>query len=74
MIGLRRLRLLSRGLSIKVCSCHQPILTQIIGYLTEADANFDIYPRAATATAYVLTLDAFLPGAATLVGNINLDD
>ena len=47
---------------------HQPILTQIIGYLTEADANFDVYPRAATATAYVLTLDAFLPGAATLVG------
>ena len=47
---------------------HQPILTQIVGHLTEANANADVRPRAAPATAYVLALETFLPGAATLVG------
>ena len=47
---------------------HQPILTQIIGHLTEVNANADVHPRAAPATAYVLALETFLPGAVTLVG------
>ena len=47
---------------------HQPILTQIVGHLTEANANADLQPRAAPATAYVLALETFLPGSATLVG------
>ena len=47
---------------------HQPILTQIVGHLTEANANADVHPRAAPATAYVLALETLLPGAATLVG------
>ena len=47
---------------------HQPILTQIVGHLTEGNPNFDVHPRAVPATAYILRLDAFLPGAATLVG------
>ena len=46
---------------------HQPILMQIVGHLTRANANADVYPRAAPATAYVLALETFLPGAATLV-------
>ena len=46
---------------------HQPILTQIVGHLTEANTNADVHPRAAPATAYVLALETFLPGAATLV-------
>ena len=47
---------------------HQPILTQIIGHLTEGDPWHDVLPRAIPATAYVLQLDTFLPGVATLVG------
>lgn len=47
---------------------HQPILTQIVGHLTEANANADVQPRAVPATAYVLALETFLPGSATLVG------
>ena len=47
---------------------HQPILTAIVGFLTEADANFDVYPRALPATAYHLRLNGVLPGVATLVG------
>ena len=47
---------------------HQPILTDIVGYLTEGQANFDVRPRAVPATAYLLELSAFFPGAATLVG------
>ena len=47
---------------------HQPILTQIVGHLAEGNPNFDVHPRAVPATAYILRLDAFLPGAATLVG------
>ena len=47
---------------------HQPILMQIVGHLTKANANADVHPRAAPATAYVLALETFLPGAATLVG------
>ena len=45
---------------------HQPILTQIIGWLTGGSAQIDILPRAATATAYLLDVDAFLPGGAIL--------
>ena len=47
---------------------HQPILTDIVGYLTEGRADIDVQPRAVPATAYLLNLSAFLPGAATLVG------
>lgn len=47
---------------------HQPILTAIVGFLTEADANFDVRPRALPATAYHLRLAAVLPGMATLAG------
>ena len=47
---------------------HQPILTEIVGYLTEGQAKVDVQPRAVPATAYLLKLPAFLPGAATLVG------
>jgi hypothetical protein len=47
---------------------HQPILTEIVGYLTEGQAQADVQPRAVPATAYLLKLSAFLPGAATLVG------
>jgi phosphohistidine phosphatase len=47
---------------------HQPILTQIVGHLTDGSAHFDVYPRAVPATAYLLKLDALLPGAAALVG------
>lgn len=46
---------------------HQPILTDIVGYLTEGQANVDVRPRAVPATAYFLKLSAFLPSAATLV-------
>jgi len=47
---------------------HQPILTEIVGYLTEGQAQADVQPRAVPATAYLLKLSAILPGAATLVG------
>jgi phosphohistidine phosphatase len=47
---------------------HQPILSDIVGYLTKGQANVDLQPRAVPATAYLLKLPAFLPGAATLVG------
>ena len=48
---------------------HQPILTQIVGHLTEGDPWYVGHPQAVPATAYVLQLDAFLPGVATLVGS-----
>ena len=47
---------------------HQPILTQIVGHLTEGDPRYVGHPHAVPATAYILQLDAFLPGIATLVG------
>ncbi|HBX25989.1 MAG TPA: phosphohistidine phosphatase SixA [Gammaproteobacteria bacterium] len=48
---------------------HQPILTQIVGHLTEDDPWYVGHPRGVPATAYILQLDAFLPSAATLVGS-----
>ena len=48
---------------------HQPILTQIVGHLTEGDPRYVGLPYAVPATAYILQLDAFLPGIATLVGS-----
>ena len=48
---------------------HQPILTQIVGHLTEGDPRYVGHPHAVPATAYILQLDAFLPGVATLVGS-----
>ena len=48
---------------------HQPILTQIVGHLTEGDPRYVGHPNAVPATAYILQLDAFLPGIATLVGS-----
>lgn len=47
---------------------HQPILTQIVGHLTEGDPRYVGLPHAVPATAYILQLDAFLPDIATLVG------
>ena len=48
---------------------HQPILTQIVGHLTEGDPRYVGLLHAVPATAYILQLDAFLPGIATLVGS-----
>lgn len=46
---------------------HQPILMQIVAYLVTGDARGYVHPDAVPAAAYVLSLEAFLPGAATLV-------
>ena len=47
---------------------HQPILTAIVGYLTDGSPNFDVHPRAVPATAYLLKLETFGPESARLIG------
>jgi len=46
---------------------HQPILTQIVGHLLSGDPRMDVEPRAVPATAYVLSLEDFVAGGATLI-------
>ena len=46
---------------------HQPILAQIVGHLLTGDHRDDIQPRAVPAAAYVLSLEHFAPGSATLI-------
>lgn len=46
---------------------HQPILAQIVGHLLTGDHRADLQPRAVPAAAYVLSLEHFAPGSATLI-------
>lgn len=46
---------------------HQPILMSIVASLITGDAGGYVEPNAVPAAAYVLSLEAFVPGTATLV-------